>query len=73
MRWTIRAGASGGIALQRMNLAPRDLSVNTASPLRFAMDGTPLILRFERDKAGRVTGFVADAGEMTGLRFSRLR
>lgn len=73
VRWTIRAGASGGIALQRMNLAPRDLSLNTASPLRFAMDGTPLILRFERDKAGRVTGFVADAGEMTGIRFSRLR
>ena len=72
-RWTIRADATGGIALQRRNLAPRALSVNGASPLRFTMDRTPLMLRFERDKAGRVTGFVADAGEITGIRFDRVR
>jgi hypothetical protein len=30
-------------------------------------------IRFERDGSGQVTGFILDAGDITGIRFVRLR
>jgi len=72
-RWTIQADSSGGIALRRRNLAPQALSASDAATLRFTMRGTSLNVRFERDKAGRVTGFTIDANDITGIRFERVR
>jgi CubicO group peptidase (beta-lactamase class C family) len=72
-RWTIQPGISDGIALQRRNLAPMPLSVFDTAQLRFTMPDTPLALRFERDGSGRVTGFIVDIDEISGIRFEKLR
>ena len=71
-RWTIQPGSAGGIALRRRNLAPSALTASDAARLRFTLDATPLGVRFERDQSGRVTGFVIDANDITGIRFGKL-
>jgi len=50
-------------------------STNTrdAAKVRFTAIGGPLEVRFERDATGRVTGFVIDSGDITGIRFVKLK
>lgn len=73
VRWTMLPGATSGIALQRRNLAPMALASRDAAKVRFTAIGAPLEVRFERDAAGRVTGFVIDSGDITGIRFVKLK
>jgi hypothetical protein len=37
-----------------------------------AFRGGPVVVDFARDASGRVTGFVANAGRVRGLRFDRI-
>lgn len=73
VRWTILPGPTHGIALQRRNLPPMELASRDAAKTRFTGVGAPLEVRFERDASGRVTGFVIDSGDITGIRFVKLR
>lgn len=72
VRWTILPGATNGIALQRRNLPPMALASRDAAKTRFTAIGAQLEVRFERDASGRVTGFVIDSGDITGIRFVKL-
>lgn len=73
VRWTIQPGPTHGIALQRRNLPSIELASRDAAKTRFTGVGTPLEVRFERDVSGRVSGFVIDSGDITGIRFVKLR
>ncbi len=73
VRWTIQHRAGGGIALRRLNLPPIALVSLDTTKTRFTVTGAPVELRFERDVAQRVTGFILDSGELTGIRFVKLK
>ena len=72
VRWSIQPGTPSGIAIQRRNLSPLALEPRDPSMVSFTAVGTPLSVRFESDTAGRVTGFVIDSGDMTGILFVKL-
>jgi len=48
-------------------------SFNPSGNLRFTAVGAPLEVRFERDRSGRVSGFVIDSGDITGIPFVKLQ
>jgi CubicO group peptidase (beta-lactamase class C family) len=73
VRWTVQSGAPGGIALQRRNLPAIALAPGDTAGTRFTLIGTRAAVRFERDASGRLTGFILDAGDITGIRFVKLR
>lgn len=73
VRWTIHPGPTHGIALQRRNLPLTELASHDAAKTRFTAVGAPLEVRFERDASGRVTGFIINSGDITGIRFVKLR
>jgi CubicO group peptidase (beta-lactamase class C family) len=73
VRWTVQQGATGGITLQRRNLPPVALFARDSMGTRFAVTGAPAEVRFDRDPDGRVTGFLLDAGDISGIQFVRLR
>lgn len=73
VRWTVLPGATSGIALQRRNLPPIELASRDAAKTRFTAVGAPLEVRFERDASGRVTGFVIESGDISGIRFVKLK
>lgn len=72
VRWTVQPDPRNGIALQRRNLPPMGLASRDQVLVRFTAVGGPIELRFERDASGRVTGFVLDNGDITGIRFAKL-
>ena len=73
VRWTVLPGSTSGIALQRRNLSPTALVSRDTTNTRFTPTGTRAEVRFERDAVGRVTGFVVDAGDITNIRFAKLK
>ncbi len=73
VRWTVLPGSPSGIALQRRNLSPTALAARDTTGTRFALTGTPAAVRFQRNAVGRVTGFVVDAGDITNIRFEKLK
>jgi CubicO group peptidase (beta-lactamase class C family) len=73
VRWTVHPGATIGIALQRRNLPPVALALRDTATMRFTVTGSPVDVRFERDASGEVTGFIIDVGDITGIRFVKLR
>ncbi|MBA3638270.1 MAG: beta-lactamase family protein [Acidobacteria bacterium] len=73
VRWTVQPGATDGIALQRRNLPPMALASRDPAKERFTMIGSPVDVRFERDASGQVTGFTLDVGDITGIRFVKLK
>ncbi|MGK2961869.1 MAG: serine hydrolase domain-containing protein [Gemmatimonadaceae bacterium] len=73
VRWTVQHRASGGIALQRRNLPPVALASLDTTKTRFTVIGSPVEVRFERDASGRVAGFILVSGDITGIRFVKLK
>lgn len=73
VRWTLQPGAINGIALQRRNLPPVALVSRDSTNTRFTVAGAPAEVRFERDPSDRVTGFVLTSGDITGIRFVKLK
>lgn len=73
IRWTVQTGATNGIALQRRNLPPVELALRDTAKARFTVIGSPVEVRFERDASGHATGFILDFGDITGIRFVKLK
>jgi hypothetical protein len=49
------------------------LALRDTATMRFTVTGSPVDVRFERDASGEVTGFIIDVGDITGIRFVKLR
>jgi len=73
VRWTVQPGATSGVTLQRRNLPPIALAPRDTAGTRFTLIGSSVDVRFERDASGQVTGFILDVGDITGIRFVKLR
>ncbi len=73
VRWTVLTGATNGIALQRRNLPAMALTSHDTTRTHFTLTGTPVHVHFERDATGRLTGFILDVGDITGIRFVKLK
>ena len=52
---------------------PIPLASRDTTNMRFTLTGTLAAVRFERDGVGRVTGFAVDAGDITNIRFAKLK
>ncbi len=73
VRWTVLLGATDGIALQRRDLPPMALASRDTTRTHFTVTGTPAEVRFVRDASGRVAGFIPDAGDISDIRFVKLK
>ena len=73
---SLAPGASRCICERAMTARPSAWSMALAScdttNMRFTLTATLAEVRFKRDGVGRVTGFVADVGDITNIRFAKL-
>lgn len=74
---SLAPGASRCICERAIAARPSAWPISLAScdttNMRFTLTATPAEVRFKRDGVGRVTRFAVDAGDITDIRFAKLK